>query len=120
MTRNLPPQRVLSTLNADGSRRVLHPKLSRGRFLRHRRVVAYALIALFVVLPRIRIAGRPAVMIDLITREVPGSFYEFITRLPMEEDGKTKLDLSFDSSNAQAIFKMTAGAAKEPAAAGKA
>jgi Domain of unknown function (DUF1338) len=57
---------------------------------------------------------------SLITREVPGSFYEFITRLPMEEDGKTKLDLSFDSSNAQAIFKMTAGAAKEPAGAGKA
>ena len=57
---------------------------------------------------------------NLITREVPGSFYEFITRLPMEEDGKTKLDLSFDSSNAQAIFKMTAGTAKEPATAGKA
>jgi hypothetical protein len=56
----------------------------------------------------------------LVTREVPGSFYEFITRLPMEEDGKTKLDLSFDSSNAQAIFKMTAGASKEPATAGKA
>ena len=40
-------------------------------------------------------------------KEVPGSFYEFITRLPLpEEDGK--LDLGFDSSNAQAIFKMTA------------
>ncbi|HEY2737329.1 MAG TPA: DUF1338 domain-containing protein, partial [Thermoanaerobaculia bacterium] len=52
-------------------------------------------------------------------REVPGSFYEFITRLPMEEDGKTKLDLSFDSSNAQAIFKMTASA-HEPTTAGKA
>jgi hypothetical protein len=50
-----------------------------------------------------------------VTREVPGSFYEFITRLPMEEDGKTKLDLSFDSSNAQAIFKMTANADKAPA-----
>ncbi len=57
---------------------------------------------------------------NLITREVPGSFYEFITRLPMEEDGKTKLDLSFDSSNAQAIFKMTAGSGnQQPAAAGK-
>jgi len=44
----------------------------------------------------------------LIEKEVNGSFYEFITRLPLpEEDGK-KLDLSFDSSNAQAIFKMTA------------
>jgi hypothetical protein len=47
----------------------------------------------------------------LIEKEVPGSFYEFITRLPLpEEDGKQKLDLSFDSSNAQAIFKMTANA----------
>jgi len=45
----------------------------------------------------------------LAEKEVPGSFYEFITRLPLpEEDGKQKLDLSFDSSNAQAIFKMTA------------
>jgi hypothetical protein len=26
-----------------------------------------------------------------------------------EKDGRTVLDLSFDSSNAQAIFKMTAG-----------
>lgn len=46
---------------------------------------------------------------DFIEKEVNGSFYEFITRLPLpEEDGKQKLDLSFDSSNAQAIFKMTA------------
>ncbi len=46
----------------------------------------------------------------LTEKEVPGSFYEFITRLPLsEQEGKQKLDLSFDSSNAQAIFKMTAG-----------
>lgn len=50
---------------------------------------------------------------SLIEREVPGSFYEFITRLPLpEHDGTSSLDLSFDSSNAQAIFKMTAGATK--------
>jgi hypothetical protein len=48
---------------------------------------------------------------SLIEKEVPGSFYEFITRLHMpEKDGKRPLDLSFDSSNAQAIFKMTANA----------
>lgn len=45
-----------------------------------------------------------------VIREVPGSFYEFITRLPISEDGKSGVDLSFDSSNAQAIFKMTANA----------
>jgi hypothetical protein len=48
---------------------------------------------------------------SLVEREVPGSFYEFITRLPLpEKDGRRALDLSFDSSNAQAIFKMTQGA----------
>lgn len=42
---------------------------------------------------------------DLVLRRVPGSFFEFITRKP-EPDGR--LDLRFDASNAQAIFKMTA------------
>ncbi len=52
---------------------------------------------------------------SLVEREVPGSFYEFITRLPLpEKDGKSALDLSFDSSNAQAIFKMTANAEPSP------
>ena len=41
----------------------------------------------------------------LVLRPVPGSFFEFITR-KHEEDGR--LDLRFDASNAQAIFKMTA------------
>lgn len=38
-------------------------------------------------------------------RQVPGSFYEFITRDRLDDD---VLDLRFDSSNAQGIFKMTA------------
>lgn len=55
---------------------------------------------------------------SMIEREVPGSFYEFITRLRMpEKGGRRALDLSFDSSNAQAIFKMTANAGM-PASAG--
>jgi Domain of unknown function (DUF1338) len=52
---------------------------------------------------------------SLVEKEVPGSFYEFITRLPLpEKDGKAPLDLSFDSSNAQAIFKMTANPESTP------
>jgi hypothetical protein len=43
---------------------------------------------------------------ELVTRIVPGSFYEFISRDAVEG----KLDLRFDSSNAQGIFKMTAAA----------
>jgi hypothetical protein len=47
----------------------------------------------------------------VVTRQVPGSFYEFITRdrLPSPVDG-VALDLGFDSGNAQGIFKMTAPA----------
>ena len=43
----------------------------------------------------------------LTVATVPGSFFEFITRRPLP-DGR--LDLSFDTSNAQAIFKMTSAA----------
>ena len=42
---------------------------------------------------------------------VPGSFYEFIQRAEMTNArGEPQLDLTFDSSNAQGIFKMTAAA----------
>lgn len=40
---------------------------------------------------------------------VPGSFYEFISRDHVTgPDGRRRLDLRFDSSNARQIFKMTA------------
>jgi hypothetical protein len=40
---------------------------------------------------------------------VPGSFYEFISRdVVVGSDGRRRLDLRFDSGNAQGIFKMTA------------
>ena len=49
--------------------------------------------------------GRP------MTQPVPGSFYEFIERAHVPDGhGNSPLDLSFDSSNAQGIFKMTASA----------
>jgi cytochrome c oxidase accessory protein FixG len=66
----VPTERVLSTLNEDGTRRWLRPKLARGRFLRRRRIVGYSLIALFVVLPFVDIAGRPALLLDLVAREL--------------------------------------------------
>jgi cytochrome c oxidase accessory protein FixG len=67
---NVPTERVLSTLNQDGTRHYIRPKLAHGRFLTRRRVVGFALIALFVLLPRLRIDGHPALLIDLVTREV--------------------------------------------------
>ncbi|MBB5510032.1 hypothetical protein HDG35_006328 [Paraburkholderia sp. JPY681] len=48
-----------------------------------------------------------------ITREVPGSFYEFITRKREFDRAKCRwqIDLRFDAGNATGIFKMTANAA---------
>jgi len=47
----------------------------------------------------------------IVRRSVPGSFYEFIQRdSVVTESGARRLDLSFDSGNAQGIFKMTAAA----------
>lgn len=48
----------------------------------------------------------------LVEREVPGSFYEFITRdaVADAQTGRRALDLSFDAGNATGIFKMTAAA----------
>ena len=60
MTTPSPSERVLSTLNEDGSRHWIRPRLAKGRFLTRRRVVGYALIAMFVMLPFIEIGGRPA------------------------------------------------------------
>lgn len=48
----------------------------------------------------------------VVRQKVPGSFYEFIQRERMRDPatGLPRLDLAFDSSNAQGIFKMTAAA----------
>ncbi|MEM8873564.1 MAG: cytochrome c oxidase accessory protein CcoG [Planctomycetota bacterium] len=65
-----PAQRVLATLEADGSRRWMYPKLSKGFWWKQRRVVAYALIAVFVILPWVRIGGQPALLADIPGRKL--------------------------------------------------
>jgi len=47
-----------------------------------------------------------------VQREVPGSFYEFITRDRFHDEkvARARYDLGFDAGNAQGIFKMTAAA----------
>jgi hypothetical protein len=54
---------------------------------------------------------------DIIEREVPGSFYEFITRDFIQDGAHDKLDLGFDAGNAQGIFKMTAKMTANPLSA---
>ncbi len=57
--------RVLPTLNEDGSRRWIRPKVSEGRFLTRRRLVAYFLIVLFTLIPYLKLNGKPLVLLDL-------------------------------------------------------
>jgi cytochrome c oxidase accessory protein FixG len=60
---------VLPTLNADGSRRWIRPRLYPGPKWRARRIVAWVLMATFVALPWLRIGGRPLVFLDVVHRE---------------------------------------------------
>lgn len=63
------PEHVLSTLERDGSRRWLNPRVSPGRYWRARRIVGVLLIALFVLLPHWRIGGKPVLLLDVIERK---------------------------------------------------
>lgn len=64
----ISPERVLPTLNADGTRNRIRPRLYDGRILRARRVVGWGLMALFVALPLLRVAHQPAVLLDVVHR----------------------------------------------------
>lgn len=59
---------VLSTLNEDGTRRWLKPRVSPGKFLSGRRLVAYALIGLFILMPSLRVGGYPLILLDIPAR----------------------------------------------------
>ncbi|RME73344.1 MAG: cytochrome c oxidase accessory protein CcoG, partial [Planctomycetota bacterium] len=58
----------LSTLGREGAHRHLTPRLSKGRFWRRRRVVAWILIAIFTIVPYLRVHGRPLLLLDIVHR----------------------------------------------------
>jgi cytochrome c oxidase accessory protein FixG len=64
-----PEEHVLSTLNQDGSRRWVRPRIVHGKWWKRRAVVAWSLILLFNVLPWITIAGKPLFRLDVVARE---------------------------------------------------
>ncbi|HYQ00683.1 MAG TPA: cytochrome c oxidase accessory protein CcoG [Polyangiaceae bacterium] len=65
----IAPERVLPTLNADGTRNRIRPRLYPGPLQRKRRVVAWLLVVLFVALPWLEIGGKPAIFLDVVNRE---------------------------------------------------
>ena len=66
MSKRSPNLISVSSINADGSHRSLHPADVHGPFTRWRRVVAALLIILYCVLPWIQINGFPAVFLDVV------------------------------------------------------
>ena len=69
MNAPITPERVLPTLNADGSRNRIRPRLYPGPLHRQRRIVAWGLMALFVSLPLAKIGGKPALFLDVLERQ---------------------------------------------------
>ena len=63
------PEHVLSTLERDGSRRWMRPKLSKGTWWNRRRIVAYVLMVIFMVVPHLKIGDRPLIRLDIAARE---------------------------------------------------
>ncbi len=96
-----PPERVLSTLNPDGSRFKIHPRTSRGRFHVARGLVAYGLIVLFVALPYLELGGKPAILLDLVRRE-----FTFFGATFRPSDGV--ILMAFGLSLTMAVFLITA------------
>lgn len=62
-------ERVLPTLNVDGTRRRIRPRLYQGPRLVGRQRVAFSLMLLFAALPLLQIGGKPLILLDVVHRE---------------------------------------------------
>ena len=63
-----PSRETVTTINQDGSHRVLYPADVRGRFATGRRYSALVLIGIYLLLPWIPVNGYPAVFLDVADR----------------------------------------------------
>ncbi len=64
-----PPESVLSTMNEDGSRRWIRPKLSKGSLYYKRLGVAWFLMITFLLIPHLRMNNKPLILLDLPKRQ---------------------------------------------------
>ena len=79
------PEQVLSTMTTDGKRVWLRPRLSKGRFLTARRMVAYLLMVLFFALPFGHVAmgwlgvrAKQFILLDIVARRFTILGYTFL------------------------------------------
>ncbi len=73
------PERVLPTLNPDGSRNRIRPKAFKGRYYWGRVGVAWALLAVFILVPFVQFNGKPVVLLDIGGREFTILGYTFLS-----------------------------------------
>jgi cytochrome c oxidase accessory protein FixG len=66
--RYAPSLENVTTIREDGSRRDIHPADVQGRFTVNRRLAAWILIAVYLLLPWIPVNGAPAVFLDVAER----------------------------------------------------
>ncbi len=64
-----PTESILSTMNQDGSRNWLRPKLAKGKHYYRRFAVAWGLILTFVVIPHLTMSGKPLMLFDIPKRQ---------------------------------------------------
>ncbi len=64
-----PTDQVLSTLNRDGTRRWLRPKISKGVHYRRRFFVGWSLIATFILVPILKLNGYPLILLNIPARK---------------------------------------------------
>lgn len=69
MSLPIAPERVLPTLNADGTRRRIRPRLYPGPRLTARKRTAWLLMLLFASAPLIHVGGKPLILLDVAQRE---------------------------------------------------
>jgi cytochrome c oxidase accessory protein FixG len=69
MSDHAPNLDTVTTIRADGSRRFLHPAVSRGPYTRMRAWVGTVLLSIYFALPWIQINGAPAVFLDIAARQ---------------------------------------------------
>ena len=58
----------LYCINPDGSRNAVHPADVKGRYQRRKKIVWAILIAIYLVLPWIKVDGKPAFLLHIPTR----------------------------------------------------
>jgi cytochrome c oxidase accessory protein FixG len=88
-------------MNEDGSRRWIRPKPSDGAWQRRRRLVAYALMAVYLAIPHLQMSGKPLMLLDAPRREFTLFGYTFLAT-------DTLLFMLLLGTLALAVFSFTA------------